>query len=114
MPSLPPPAAVTHWRCEQNHCQGVLYLSDCDATGGGLRVVPGFHREYRAWLASLPADYDPNPKPNLIETHPSELGEALAPRAVTVAARAGSLVIWHRLLPHGSGRNVSRSPRYAQ
>ena len=97
-----------------NHCQGVLYLSDCGREAGGFRCCPGFHKEFRQWLANLPPDYEPNESPNLIEKHARELGEALAPRAVTVAASAGSLVIWHRLLPHGSGRNLSSLPRYAQ
>ena len=30
------------------------------------------------------------------------------------ARRAGSIVIWHRLLPHSNGRNLSDSPRFAQ
>ena len=69
-----------------NHCQGVLYLNDCGREAGGFRCCPGFHKEFRQWLANLPPDYEPNESPNLIEKHARELGEALAPRAVTVAA----------------------------
>ena len=40
-----------------------------------------------------------------LRTH-KQLAQQLEPEAVTVPARAGSLVVWHRLLPHG---NVSRT-----
>ena len=29
-------------------------------------------------------------------------------------AKAGSLLIWHKALPHGNGRNTSDKPRLAQ
>ena len=35
-------------------------------------------------------------------------------RFVQVPAKAGSLLIWHRALPHGNGRNTSDKPRLAQ
>lgn len=37
--------------------QAVVYLNDRTEHGGGLRLVPGFHRERaQQWLASVPAD----------------------------------------------------------
>ena len=32
---------------ETNHCQGVLYLNDRGADGGGFRCVPGFAKRWR-------------------------------------------------------------------
>lgn len=94
--------------------QGVLYLNDREADGGGFRCVPGFHHRFNDWLASLPEDRSLDSKDGgqWIVNHP-EL-EGLFAEAQTVPAKAGSLVIWHRLLPHINGRNLSSTPRFAQ
>jgi hypothetical protein len=94
--------------------QGVLYLNDREADGGGFRCVPGFHRRFDEWLATVPKDrsLEQGDGGHWIATHP-EL-EGLFAEAQTIPAEAGSLVIWHRLIPHGNGRNLSTTPRFAQ
>ena len=87
--------------------QGVLYLSDCGEDGGGFRCCPGFHRRFNEWLSTIPpgTSLEQEDDGHWIRTH-KQLAQQLEPEAVTVPARAGSLVVWHRLLPHG---NVSRT-----
>lgn len=82
--------------------QGILYLTDTPAEQGAFSCIPGFHRRLDAWLKALPAGANPH--------------EALKREAgyVPIAGRAGDLVIWHHLLPHGSSPNRGRLPRVAQ
>ena len=94
--------------------QGVLYLNDRDANGGGFRCVPGFHRRFNEWLETVPKDrsLEQEDRGHLIATHPELAG--IFAEAQSIPAKAGSIVIWHRLLPHGNGRNLSDTPRFAQ
>jgi len=39
---------------ETNHCQGVLYLNDRGADGGGFRCVPGFAKRWREVRSTNP------------------------------------------------------------
>lgn len=82
--------------------QGILYLTDTPAEQGAFSCIPGFHRRLDAWLKALPAGANPH--------------EALKrePGFVPIAGKAGDLVIWHHLLPHGSSPNRGRLPRVAQ
>ena len=82
--------------------QGVLALVDVEAGGGGLQVVPGFHRRFDDWVKTQPADRDP--------WKPDISGYDL----VGVEMQAGDLVIWNSQLPHGTSRNNSDRPRLAQ
>jgi hypothetical protein len=83
--------------------QGMLYLEDVAPEQGAFTCVPGFHNRAEAWLAALPPDVDPRRQ---------DLVDALG--AVPIAAPAGSLVIWHHALPHGSSPNRSTRPRVVQ
>jgi ectoine hydroxylase-related dioxygenase (phytanoyl-CoA dioxygenase family) len=113
--NLNPPArsdwdfkGFVHWDVDTSlrplpfNVQGVLALGDTTAEQGGLQVVPGFHRIIEEWITTQPADRDP--------WKPDISGFELRP----VEAKAGDLVIWHSLLPHGTRRNDSRRPRLAQ
>lgn len=82
--------------------QGILYLTDTPAEQGAFSCIPGFHRRLNAWLESLPAGANPH--------------EAIKrePGFVPIAGKAGDLVIWHHLLPHGSSPNRGKLPRVAQ
>jgi len=82
--------------------QGVLALTDTTADMGGFQCVPELYQELDAWIARQPADRDPR-KPDLKGFSISKL-----------AMKAGDLVIWTTLLPHGNGHNVSGRPRLAQ
>jgi Phytanoyl-CoA dioxygenase (PhyH) len=82
--------------------QGILYLTDTAANQGAFTCVPGFHRQIEGWLESLPPESDPRYE-NL---------SALGP--VSIAGKAGDLIIWHHALPHGSSPNRAAQPRIVQ
>jgi hypothetical protein len=82
--------------------QGILYLVDVAENQGAFTCIPGFHRTLKGWLAELPKSAGPRAE---ILKHPG---------AKPIAARAGDLVIWNNLLPHGSSPNRATRPRVAQ
>ena len=113
--NLNPPARANwdfqgfvHWDIDTslrpipNRVQGVLSLVDVPADAGGLQVVPEFHRRFEEWVKTQPADRDPR------------LPDMTGLELKSLAMNAGDLVIWHSLLPHGTGRNNSSRPRLAQ
>ena len=82
--------------------QGVLYLADTPADGGGFQCTPGMHRRFPEWVKTQPADRHPRlPDPTGLEIQ-------------TIPGNAGDLLIWHSMLPHGNSRNRSTKPRLAQ
>lgn len=82
--------------------QGVLYLTDTTANQGAFTCVPGFHRRIETWLQSLPSGADPK-KQDLTGLGPEP-----------VSGKAGDLIIWQNLLPHGAGPNTASRPRLTQ
>jgi len=82
--------------------QGILYLTDTPPEQGAFRCVPGFHRRLDAWLDALPPGADPRTQ----DLH------ALGVKAI--GGRAGDLVIWDHLLPHGASPNRGALPRIVQ
>lgn len=82
--------------------QGLIYLRDTEAEQGALTVVPGMHRTLEAWLATLP-------DPSVART-----ADLHALGARPIAAAAGSLVVWHQALAHGSRPNRALRPRFVQ
>lgn len=82
--------------------QGVLYLADTSEKQGGFQCVPGIYRELETYLKKQPADRDPRV--------PDLTGYEIE----AIPGKAGDLVIWDKLLPHGNGHNVADTPRYAQ
>lgn len=101
-------AGFIHWDLDSTAnpipfgVQGVLYLADTDENQGGFQCVPGFHRLFPDWVRNQPEDRDAR-RPDL---------EGLEVKAIP--GKAGDLLIWHRLLAHGNGRNCSDKPRLAQ
>ena len=81
---------------------GVLYLTAAAADQGGFQCVPGSP-------AALPSGFAPS-RPIAIRAAPispvSRYGRS--------PGRAGDLLIWNSLLPHGNGENTSERPRLAQ
>ena len=113
--NLNPPARAdwdfqgfVHWDIDTSlrplpfRVQGVLALVDVSEAAGGLQLIPGFHSQFNDWVKTQPADRDPR--------IPDIAGLALK----SVEMNAGDLVIWHSLLPHGTGRNDATRPRLAQ
>jgi hypothetical protein len=84
------------------HVQGVLALADTDTSQGGFQCVPALYRDLGAWIARQPADRPPRT--------PDLTGYQIE----HVPLKAGDMVIWSTLMPHGNGHNVSDRPRLAQ
>jgi hypothetical protein len=82
--------------------QGVLYLADTTVEQGGFQCVPEIYRNLEEYLAAQPEDRSPH-QPDLTGYEPTP-----------VPGRAGDLLIWDVLLPHGNGHNTSDRPRFAQ
>lgn len=99
---------MIHWDLDTSRrpitfrVQGVLYLEDTTEDQGTFQCVPGFHRRFEDWVRTQPADRDPR-KPDLTGLEVTK-----------VPGRAGDLLIWHSLLPHGNARNTAGRPRLAQ
>ena len=88
--------------------QGALFLSGAGPGSGGFMCVDGFAKEWEEHglcteeggaLKGLPFADQP-----------------FASRAepIEVTGKAGDLLIWNRLLPHGNAANMSDTPRIAQ
>ncbi|MCY3811989.1 MAG: phytanoyl-CoA dioxygenase family protein [Gammaproteobacteria bacterium] len=81
--------------------QGLVYLTDTHADQGAFCCAPEIYRDLPDWL----------------EAHRDSITDALAeatPHAKRVGGKAGSLLIWSRLMPHSSARNDSARPRWVQ
>lgn len=86
-----------------SRAHGILYLTDVDHTQGALRVVPGSHRKIQDWLGFHSVEPD-------LEKFISQERT----NAIPIAAKSGSLIIWHPELLHGSSPNFTNHPRVAQ
>lgn len=99
---------MIHWDLDTSQTpipfgvQGVLYLTDTSEDQGGFQCIPGFHNIFAEWVKTQPADRNPR--------QPDLTGLTVK----SIEGKAGDLVIWHRLLAHGNGHNVSDKPRLAQ
>ena len=92
-----------HWdydpETRPQNVQGVLALSDqTDMEMGGFQCIPWLYRNYDSWKQSQPADRD-RFKPDIT---------GLSDKLVKVALRAGDLLIFNSMLPHGIRPNRSR------
>lgn len=90
------------WRTEGLGIQGLVYLTDTEADQGPFCCVPSIYKDLDAWRAAH-RDDDDRLRPDVGE---DEL--------VPVTAKAGSLVLWHRLMPHTSRINRSAEHRFVQ
>ncbi len=97
-----------HWDADSSldpapiNVQGILYLSDTDEEMGGLNVIPELFRDLPEWKKTQPADRDP--------WHPDYTG--YTPTKVTL--KAGDLLIFNVLQPHGLRPNISNKPCLSQ
>lgn len=104
--------AFIHWDTNPNvrpqrpfEVQGLVALTDTDERMGGFRCLPGLYRNLDEWLAGQPNGKVLQPFLRL----PYPYGPV-----EKVPMRAGDLLIWDSLLPHGNGPNRGDRPRYAQ
>jgi hypothetical protein len=101
------PGPHVHWDMTLTppHCfgvQGILYLTDTEENQGAFSCIPGFHRRLEGWVTALPAGE--NPRQAVLRE----------PGYSPIGGRAGDLVIWHEMLPHGSSPNRGTKPRVVQ
>jgi ectoine hydroxylase-related dioxygenase (phytanoyl-CoA dioxygenase family) len=101
------PGPHLHWDADLKaplgfNTQGLVYLTDTTENQGAFTCVPGFHKKIDNWLNSLPPDK--NPQQQDWQQWPTK----------PIAAKAGSLIVWHHALPHGSSPNKAVSPRIVQ
>ena len=81
--------------------QGLVYLTDTKDDQGAFCCAPEIYRDLPNWLTA----------------HREDTTDALAratPGALRVGGKAGSLLIWSRLMPHSSARNEADQPRWIQ
>jgi hypothetical protein len=103
----PGPADPIHWDGNPAHLnslslQGLVYLSDTAADQGAFCCVPALYQRVRDYLAAHP-DHAASRRPGV---DPNDI------RAI--GGPAGSMVVWHRRMPHSSMRNLTDRPRWVQ
>jgi len=82
--------------------QGVLSLSDSTIETGGFQCVPEIYRNFSQWVRTQPSDRN------------TWMPDVDGCEIVQIETRAGDLMIWNSLLPHGIRPNRSTRPRLAQ
>ncbi len=97
-----------HWDVDTSldpipvNVQGVLSLVDTDVDMGGFQCIPDLYRDFDEWVKDQPADRDPH-KPDTTGYTPTK-----------VVTKAGDLLIFNSMQPHGIRPNYSDKPRLAQ
>jgi len=100
--------AFIHWDIDTSldprpiNLQGVLSLVDTDEDMGGFQCIPELYRDFDEWVKTQPADRNPF-RPDYSGYTPTK-----------VVTKAGDLVIWNSMQPHGIRKNTSKKPRLAQ
>ena len=98
---------AVHWdgdprAIEDLAVQGLVYLTDTPPEQGAFAMVPDLYRTLDEWLAKGRTDAEAR--------RPDVTGYPLVP----VGGAQGSLVLWHRKMPHTSLANNSDRPRLVQ
>ncbi|MCA0174029.1 phytanoyl-CoA dioxygenase family protein [Bacillus sp. RAR_GA_16] len=97
-----------HWDVDTSldpipvNVQGVLSLVDTEIDMGGFQCIPELYRDFDEWVKTQPEDRDPH-KPNTEGYTPTK-----------VVTKAGDLLIFNSMQPHGIRANTSDKPRIAQ
>ncbi|MGP8307706.1 phytanoyl-CoA dioxygenase family protein [Vibrio sp. YIC-376] len=97
-----------HWDADSSldplpvNVQGVLALSDTSEDTGGFQCVPELYRQLEVWRKTQPDDRDPY-VPDLTGFD-----------VEFISMKAGDLLIFNSLLPHGIRPNQSDQVRMAQ
>jgi hypothetical protein len=98
---------AVHWdgdprTTEDLAVQGLVYLTDTPDEQGAFAMVPELYRTLDQWLAVERSDAEAR-RPD-VSAYP----------LVPVGGPQGSVVIWHRKMPHTSLANNSTKPRLVQ
>ncbi|THE13461.1 phytanoyl-CoA dioxygenase [Bacillus timonensis] len=97
-----------HWDVDSSldpkpvNVQGVLSLCDTTEEMGGFQCIPELYRTFDDWVKTQPADRDPY-KPDTTGFTPTK-----------IVTKAGDLLIFNAMQPHGIRPNNSDKPRLAQ
>ena len=90
--------------------QSSLFVAASGSDGGGTCLVPGFHREWAAWIRTARGRLEiARMSHKDSRNHPRM--RHVSNQIVTPAGDAGDLLIWQNFLPHGSSANTSQAPR---
>ncbi|WP_264406134.1 phytanoyl-CoA dioxygenase family protein [Vibrio owensii] len=101
-------SGFVHWDADSSldplpvNVQGVLALSDTDEETGGFQCVPELYRQLEEWRKTQPADRDPY------------VPDLTGFEVEFISMKAGDLLIFNSLLPHGIRPNQSDKVRMAQ
>jgi hypothetical protein len=99
-------------KVSRHNIQGLINLADNLEEDGGFHLVPEFHKKYINWtLKNVELGTQFSSASDFILL-PKRL--PLYNETIRITCRAGSIIIWSQLLPHGSRPNDSNRPRYAQ
>ncbi|MEM7121880.1 MAG: phytanoyl-CoA dioxygenase family protein [Pseudomonadota bacterium] len=79
--------------------QGTVYLTDVGPDAGGFQCAPPVFRDLDAWL---------NDHGDTLDRDQPPIGNE---DIVQVEGKAGDVVVWHPLLPHGPAPNHTARPR---
>ncbi|MEJ2130990.1 MAG: phytanoyl-CoA dioxygenase family protein [Gammaproteobacteria bacterium] len=82
--------------------QGLVLLTDTDAQQGGVALVPEFYKRLDDWVREEHTEQEWR-RPDCSRFP-----------VVRVPGKAGTLVIWHRRMPHTSALNRGNKPRFVQ
>ena len=96
-----------HWdtdprRPRHAEFQGLVYLRDTTEEQGAFCCAPDVYANLPEWVANR----------SLAEARAAV--NASDTRVRPIGGRAGSMVIWHRQMPHSSARNDAGLPRWVQ
>ncbi len=97
-----------HWDIDTSlnpkpvNVQGVLALVDTDIEMGGFQCIPELFRNFDEWVKTQSEDRNP--------FRPDTTGLTVE----KITAKAGDLLIFSSMLPHGIRKNISTKPRLAQ
>ncbi len=97
-----------HWDVDPRNfrsmgVQGLVYLTDTESDQGAFACVPSIYRRLPEWVAEQGDDAVKVRRPDVA---PGDIERVGGP--------AGSLLVWHRLMPHTSARNDTPRPRFVQ
>lgn len=82
--------------------QGLVFLTDTDVQQGGVAFLPEFYKSLDTWTSEPHSD-DEWRRPDCSRFPVNR-----------VAGNSGTLVIWHRRMPHTSALNRGTKPRFVQ
>jgi len=90
--------------------QAIISFVDNEEQDGGFWAVPGFRHIFHEFFAHYACPEPQRDAPSLKFVGPLE---AVSRAACRVTTRAGSMVVWDQMTPHGSVNNNSSNPRIA-